>query len=150
MPSVRAISDQTRFIDGKLTYRRLIAARTEGSRATLSVPRSSVVAAHLLHGIEDTPIRECPLKPLPGSNIVRTHLATDVLRLAQRQCDDRQCRIRRARGAEQASVRHEQILDVVRLPPGVGHAIRGLRAHARGSPGAGCGGVGAPATAVSR
>ena len=49
MPSVRAISDQTGFTAGKLTYRRLIAARTEGSRATLSVPRSSVVAAHLLH-----------------------------------------------------------------------------------------------------
>jgi hypothetical protein len=50
MPSVRAISDQTGFIDSKLTNRRLIAARIEGSRATLSVPRSSVVAAHSLHG----------------------------------------------------------------------------------------------------
>src|SRR6185295_5601089 len=35
--------------------RRLIAARTEGSRATLSVPRSSVVAAHLLHEPEAYP-----------------------------------------------------------------------------------------------
>ena len=52
MPSVRAISDQTGSNDGKLIYRRLIAARTEGSRATLSVPRSSVVAAHLLHELE--------------------------------------------------------------------------------------------------
>src|SRR4030095_487742 len=52
MPSVQAISDQTGFLEGKLTYRRLIAARTEGSRATLSVPRSSVVAAHLLHELE--------------------------------------------------------------------------------------------------
>src|SRR5207342_1546475 len=52
MPSVRAISDQTGFTEGKLIYRRLIAARTEGSRATLSVPRSSVVAAHLLHELE--------------------------------------------------------------------------------------------------
>ena len=55
MPSVRAISDQTGFTAGKLTYRRLIAARTEGSRATLSVPRSSVVAAHWLHGLEAHP-----------------------------------------------------------------------------------------------
>jgi hypothetical protein len=55
MPSVRAISDQTGFIEGKLTNRRLIAARTEGSRATLSVPRSSVVAAHLLHERKNRP-----------------------------------------------------------------------------------------------
>ena len=55
MPSVRAISDQTGFIAGKLTNRRLIAARTEGSRATLSVPRSSVVAAHLLHELKAHP-----------------------------------------------------------------------------------------------
>ena len=55
MPSVRAISDQTGFIAGKVTYRRLIAARTEGSRATLSVPRSSVVAAHSLHELEAHP-----------------------------------------------------------------------------------------------
>src|SRR4030095_9765879 len=37
MPSVRAISDQTGVSEGWLTSRRLIAARTEGSRATLSV-----------------------------------------------------------------------------------------------------------------
>jgi len=50
-------------LKGKLTYRRLIAARTEDSRATLSVPRSSVVAAHLLsrarrhtHPFGQTPI----------------------------------------------------------------------------------------------
>ena len=58
MPSVRAISDQTGFIEGKLTNRRLIAARTEGSRATLSVPRSSVVAAHLLHELEAHPLSD--------------------------------------------------------------------------------------------
>ena len=34
MPSVRAISDQTGFIEGKLTYRRLIAARTESNDQT--------------------------------------------------------------------------------------------------------------------
>ena len=55
MPSFRAISDQTGFTTGKLTYRRLIVARTEGSRATLSVARSSVVAAHLLHELEAHP-----------------------------------------------------------------------------------------------
>src|SRR5262245_31287954 len=54
MPSVRAISDQTGFIEDLLTIRSLVAARTEGSRATLSVPRSSVVAAHSPHGAGDT------------------------------------------------------------------------------------------------
>ena len=55
MPSVRAISDQTGFVAGKVTHRRLIAARTEGSRATLSVPRSCVGEAHLLHEQEPNP-----------------------------------------------------------------------------------------------
>src|SRR4029450_1113845 len=40
-----------------VSERRLVAARTEGSRATLSGPRSSVVAAHSLHEGKDIPVK---------------------------------------------------------------------------------------------
>jgi rare lipoprotein A len=59
-PSVRVISDQTGFIDDLVTKRRLVAARTEGSRATLSVPRSSVVNAHSPHGPKGLPEQGIP------------------------------------------------------------------------------------------
>jgi len=75
MPSVRAISDQTGLIEGKLTNRRLIAAGTEGPRATVSVPRSSVVAAHLLHELKRRGTTE---GAKPGS-IVETHAPTHPL-----------------------------------------------------------------------
>ena len=69
VPSVRAISDQTGFIEELLTIRSLVAARTEGSRATSSVPRSSVVAAYLPHGPQDIP------RPTStGSNAVQSSI----------------------------------------------------------------------------
>src|SRR4029453_9484030 len=55
MPSVRAISDQTGFIECKLSYRRLIAARTEGSRAIVSVPRERSSLRTLPHAPRTSP-----------------------------------------------------------------------------------------------
>ena len=57
------------------------------------------------------------------------HLTMDVIRLADRQRDDRQGRIARPRARELTAITYEQVLDVVRLTPPVANSIRPVGAH---------------------
>ena len=57
------------------------------------------------------------------------HLMMDVIRLADRQRDDRQGRIARPGARELTAITDEQVLDVVRLTPPVANSIRPVGAH---------------------
>src|SRR5471030_2215855 len=64
------------------------------------------------------------------SNRAFAHLSGDVIRLANGEGDDGKRRVLRAAGGELATVGNEQVLDVMRLPELVAHAIGGIAAHA--------------------
>ena len=57
------------------------------------------------------------------------HPMMDVIRLADRQRDDRQGRIARPGARELTAITDEQVLDVVRLTPPVANSIRPVGAH---------------------
>src|SRR5471032_1844053 len=64
------------------------------------------------------------------SNRAFAHLSGDVIRLANGEGDDGKRRVRCAAGGELAAVGDEQVLDVMRLPELVTHAVAGIAAHA--------------------
>src|SRR5215831_4179498 len=66
---------------------------------------------------------------LQPSNRAGAHLAMDVIRLADRERDDRQRRVATPRARELTAITDEQVLDVVRLTPPVANAVRRVRAH---------------------
>src|SRR5882724_3008904 len=67
----------------------------------------------------------------PALEVLRCHLPADVLTLTQCQRHNGQGGVGGSRGAERAAVRNKQVLDVVRLAPGVRDAVTRIRAHPR-------------------
>ena len=68
-----------------------------------------------------------------GSDFLALHRAGDVVRLPDRQRDDRQRRIAGRAAGELAAVGDEQVLDVVGLAELVHHAVPRLLAHPVGA-----------------
>ena len=66
---------------------------------------------------------------LMHSDRAGAHLMMDVIRLADRQRDDRQGRIARPGARELTAITDEQVLEVVRLTPPVANSIRPVGAH---------------------
>ena len=79
--------------------------------------------------------RRCDFGPaeILSLKIALRHFARDIVGLADGQCHDGERRVLRRPGGELAAIRHEQVLDVVRLTPCVDDTIPGIFTHAVGA-----------------